>query len=112
MTQRNSSTTQSLLPAPLIKRMLIGAAIALTIMTVFLLGVKEPRPEWGKLWMIRPLVVISFAGAAGGLFFHFMTQLRSRGSWKKIITIPLSVSVYIVGLWLGTVLGLNGTLWN
>jgi hypothetical protein len=58
-------------------------------------------------------VVVTLAGAAGGAFFYFlMDRLGSRGGWKKALAITLSLLIYVVGLWMGTVLGLAGTLWN
>lgn len=110
MTQSN--TTQPIHPASLGKRMLLGAGIALTVITVFLLGVDEPKPEWGKLWMIRPLIIVPLAGAMGGAFYYFMNHLRYLGGWKKALVILLSLIGYLIVLWLGIVLGLDGTLWN
>ena len=31
---------------------------------------------------------------------------------NKVLVIVLSLFVYVVGLWLGAVLGLDGTLWD
>lgn len=96
----------------LLIRMLAGATIAFVLITVFLLQVDEPDPEWPRLWYIRPLIVVALAGAAGGLFFHLMNRFRRKGGWQKIAINILCVIVYVIGLWLGTVLGLDGTLWN
>ncbi|PEC35719.1 potassium transporter KefB, partial [Bacillus toyonensis] len=52
--------------------MLLGAGIALILILVFLLGVDNPKPEWGKLWMLKPLIVVPTAGAMGGVFYYFM----------------------------------------
>lgn len=92
--------------------MLQGAGIALVLIVFFLLSVKNPDPHWPKLWMLKPLLVVPSAGAAGGLFFYFMDQLRHQGGWLKALANILSLLVYIIGLWLGSVLGLDGTLWN
>lgn len=54
--------------------MLVGAAIALVIISVFLYGVDNAKPEWGKLWILRPLIVVPLAGSMGGLFYHMMTS--------------------------------------
>lgn len=112
MIQTSKSTTPSIHPSSLGKRMLQGAAIALILIAVFLLKAGEPDPAWGKFWMIRPLVIVPAAGAMGGVFYYFMDHLRYQGGWKKIIAIILSLIVYIIGLWMGTILGLDGTLWN
>jgi hypothetical protein len=112
MTQTNNATAQSIHPASVSKRMLQGAGIALLLIIIFLLGVKNPDPAWGKLWMIKPLVIVPLAGAMGGVFYYFMDHLRYEGGWKKLLAIFLSLIGYVIALWLGTVLGLNGTLWN
>jgi hypothetical protein len=112
MEQTNKLSNQQNHPVTLIKPLLIGAAIALFLIGFFLSGVHDPKPEWGKLWMIKPLIIVPMAGATGGAFYYFMDQVSSRGGWNKTVDILLSLIVYIIGLWLGTVLGLNGTLWN
>lgn len=112
MTQKNNLTAQPVHAAPLGKRMLLGAGIALFLITIFLLGTGEPNPQWGKLWMIRPLVIVPLAGAMGGVFYYYMNHLHFHGRWKRTLVNLLSLIVYIIALWLGTVLGLDGTLWN
>ncbi|WP_229598990.1 hypothetical protein [Runella sp. CRIBMP] len=72
MTKRNHLTTPPIHPASLVKPTLIGAGIALTVITIFLVGVREPNPAWGKLWMLRPLIIVPLAGAMGGAFVFFM----------------------------------------
>jgi len=92
--------------------MLQGAAIALVLIALFLSGVDHPNPNWPKLWMVKPLIIVPVAGALGGVFYYYMDHLRYQGGWKKTLAILFSVIGYVVILWLGTVLGLNGTLWN
>jgi hypothetical protein len=98
--------------APLGKRALQGGGIALVLMILFLLPVHDPDPEWGTFWYIRPLIVITFAGAVGGAFYYFMDTFRYEGGWKKIVANIVCLIVYIFGLWIGSVLGLDGTLWD
>ena len=95
----------------LVKPILIGAGIALLVISFFVFGVDHPRPEWGKFWQIRPLIVTPLAGAMGGAFYALMDYQSSRG-FNRTLAILLSIIVYAVGLWLGTVLGLAGTMWN
>lgn len=92
--------------------MMIGAGIALAIISLFVFGADNPNPEWGKFWMIRPLIVTPLAGATGGAFFYFMNRLRLKGELNGVLAIILSLLVYIIGLWLGIVLGLDGTMWD
>lgn len=111
MTQSNNSTSQPH-QASLIKRMLVGAGIGLILISLFLLSAGEPNPEWGKLWMIKPLIIVPLAGAMGGLCNYFIVHFHNQVGVNKVIAMILSVIVCIIGLWLGTVLGLNGTYWN
>ena len=111
MTQINTSTS-SIHQGSLVKRMLVGAGIGLLLISLFLLSAGEPNPEWGKLWMIRPLIIVPLAGAMGGLCNYFMVHFNSQVGLNKTIAVILSVIVFIIGLWLGIVLGLDGTMWN
>ncbi len=111
MTQSNNSTSQPH-QVSLVKRMLVGAGIGLLLISLFLLSAGEPNPEWGKSWMIRPLIIVPLAGAMGGLCNYFIVHFLNPGSVNKTIAIILSVIVFIMGLWLGIVLGLDGTMWN
>lgn len=114
MTQAtNYLATHPIQPAALGKRMLVGGRIGLILISIFLLGVKNPNPAWGKLWMLKPLIIVPLAGAMGGLFYYFMDYFTSnQHGWKKALVYLISVPGYIIALWLGTVLGLNGTLWH
>lgn len=112
MTQINSLTAQPIYWPLLKKRMLLGASIALIIIAIFLFGVNHPNPAWGKLWMIKPLIMVPLAGAAGGAFTYFVGYALNQTTGRKALAMILGLVGYIIALWLGTVLGLNGTLWN
>lgn len=109
MTQQNNLTVPSIHSASLGKRMWQGAGIALILLTVFLVGAGKPNPDWERLWMIKPLIIVPLAGAGGGVFYYFMDHLRYYRGWKKVLATILSWLAYIIALWLGTVLGLDGT---
>jgi hypothetical protein len=111
MTQKQDVAEQSK-QTSIGKPMLIGSGIGLILISMFVFGVDNPNPGWGKLWMIKPLIITPLAGAMGGVFFYFMNYLSSIGSINKILAIVLSAIVFIVALWFGIVLGLNGTMWN
>ena len=112
MTQQNNLIIQPINWPSLGKRMLLGASIGLAVILFFVLGVDEPNPEWGKLWMIRPLLVTPSAGAMGGAFYYFMNHITYKGSWKRVLANIVSVIVFIIGIWMGIVLGLVGTMWH
>ncbi len=108
----NFSAKSAFFSASAGKRMLVGAAIGLAVVLFFLVQTDEPNPNWSKFWMIKPLIVVPFAGAMGGLLYSLMDRLRYQGGWKKITANMGSVLVFIVGLWMGLVFGFAGTLWN
>ncbi|WP_345103017.1 hypothetical protein [Mucilaginibacter panaciglaebae] len=101
-----------LVPVTLVKRAVLGAIIGLAIILFFVLSADRPHPEWGQLWMIRPLLVVPLAGAGGGFISYLTDTLGEQGGWKKAGAIALSVIVFVIALWLGIVLGLAGTMWN
>jgi hypothetical protein len=111
MEQKSNHTTNQSNSASLSMRVLIGGGIALLLISFFLLTAGEPNPEWPTLWRIKPLIIVPLAGATGGLFFHLVNPKRFTGL-LKVLTYTLCLILYIIGLWMGTVLGLNGTYWN
>jgi len=108
---QNNSTAQPHRPGPLAVPVLLGAGIGLLMISFFVFSVDHPHPEWGKLWMIRPLIITPAAGAMGGAFYYVMDHLSNRGLNRSLAVI-LSLIVFIIGVWLGIILGLSGTLWN
>lgn len=108
----NSPNHLPIHPASAGKRILQGAAIAFILIAVFLFSAGEPDPNWPKLWMMKPLIVVPLAGALGGLFYYNMDHLRNQGGFRRVLAAIISILVYMVVLWLGTVIGLNGTMWN
>ena len=112
MTRKISLTIEQINRKSLIKRMLLGAAIGLFFISIFLYSVKKPDPNWGKFWMIRPLIIVPLAGAFGSLSFYLKDFLGSQSSWKNVLTIIFSSVAFIIVLWIGIILGLDGTLWD
>jgi hypothetical protein len=111
MTHANESTSQPS-QTSLATRMIIGGVIGVLVASYFFFSVDSPDPAWGKFWMIRPYLVMTFAGAMGGLCNHFILQYRWVAGINKPIAILISAVVAIVGMFMGIVLGLDGTLWN
>ncbi|MDO6391716.1 potassium transporter KefB [Pontibacter sp. BT731] len=112
MVQQNEYQNQPVQAAAAGRRALTGAAFGLALIALFLAGVQHPDPAWGKLWMIRPLLVVTMAGALGGFINYMLLHYHRRLGIHKGIAVVLSVLIYLVGLWLGSVLGLVGTLWD
>lgn len=75
--------------ASLGKRMLVGRAIGLTLISAFLISAGE-----------------------GGAFNYLISRQKFRSDWAKWLGMLLSLIVFIIWLWLGAVLGLDGTYWN
>lgn len=96
----------------LTKQILIGASIGLTLIMLYLSTVREVDPAWGMYWMIRPILLMTFAGAMGGLCNYVIINFRSLVGFSKPVAIILSIVVFIMGLYMGFVLGLDGSLWN
>jgi hypothetical protein len=109
MTQANNSASQPTLS--LTRRMLVGAGIGLLLISSFLIHA-EANPAWGKLWMIRPLIIVPLAGAMAGLCNYYLIHFRSLIGVSKTVAIAISVVVSIIGLWMGVVVGLDGTMWD
>lgn len=96
----------------LLRGMLPGAAIGLAGISVFLIGAGEPDPSWPRLWMVRPLVLVPFAGALGGACFAALAPCRRSGIVWRILAWPVSIIGFVIALWLGAVLGMDGTYWD
>ena len=110
MTQASNTASQP--QASLGKRMLIGTGIGLAVISFFLITSGGGDPAWGRFWMIRPLIVTPFAGAMGGLCNYIIFKYREQFGVNKVLATILSVLVFIAGLWMGIVLGLDGTMWD
>ena len=112
MIQQDKPQNRPIHAAPVGKRMLQGAGVGLILILVFLLSAGEPDPGWPRFWMFKPLLIVSLAGALGGLSYYNLDHLRAQGGWRMAGANIGSLLVYIVVLWLGAVLGLNGTMWD
>lgn len=112
MVQPQHQQTHLSPPDPLAPAMLLGAGFAFLAISFFVFGVDNTPPEWGRFWMIRPLIITPLAGATGGAVYHFLDRLRAKGNINGNLALILSLIIYVVGLWMGIVLGLAGTMWD
>jgi cytochrome bd-type quinol oxidase subunit 2 len=110
MTHTNDSAAQRQLS--LTKRIIVGYGIGLLVICFFILSADKPDPAWGKFWVIRPLIITPLAGAMGGLCNYILVSYRDRIGLNKMIAVILSVIIFIIGLFMGIVLGLDGTMWD
>lgn len=90
----------------------LGYALALAFIAFIILSVNEPKPEWGKYWFIRPLILTPIFGAIGGASNYMINIYSVENRIIKFLRILLSILVFIFFIWIGTILGLDGTLWN
>lgn len=112
MVHTHNSQKQISPPDPIAPAMLLGAGFALFAISFFVFGVDNPPAEWGEFWRIRPLIITPLAGATGGAVYHILDRLRAKGNISGNFAVILSLIIYVVGLWMGIVLGLAGTMWN
>lgn len=95
-----------------LKRMAFGALIGFVAISLLVFGVDDPDPSWPANWKVKPLVVTPLVTAFGMLSFYLKDIVGVKGDWPKIFLFFASAILFLISLWLGTVLGLNGTLWN
>ncbi len=112
MTAQNELQPQPIHTASVGKRMLQGGAIALTVIVLFLVSAGEGNPAWPKLWLVKPLFITPLSGAMGGVYYYFMDHLRSEGGITKVVAHIMSLIGYLIVLFMGIVLGLDGTYWD
>jgi peptidoglycan biosynthesis protein MviN/MurJ (putative lipid II flippase) len=94
------------------KRMIQGAIAGLVLILFFLLSGNKPHPDWKATWWLKPLFIVPFAGAMGGVWFHILSSLQTDKGLKKILLYVLGFIGVLVALWMGMVVGLDGTFWN
>lgn len=112
MENTNKLTAKPINKSLLVKLVIPGAVIGLIVALMFIRSAGEGDPNWPTNWMVRPLIILTLAGATGGAFSYYFIQLTPQGGWRRVLAIILSLIVCLVGLWMGIVLGFDGTLWD
>jgi hypothetical protein len=89
-----------------------GALTGLILILAFTGNVTDPDPAWGVYWKVRPLIVTPLVGAVGAGIAYYTYWLLQKFHWSRVLTLIVCAFGFIVSIWLGIVLGLDGTLWN
>ena len=112
MTEQNQ-TMGTINKLSLAKAVIAGAIAGLLVISLFIFRLEGPAPEeWGKLWRLKPLLLTPLICAFGGACCYFVMHLSARGVIPKALAVILCVLGSIFTIWMGIVLGLNGTMWN
>lgn len=103
---------RNLKPRPVLMRMFTGAMLGLAVISLLIFPISDPDPAWGEYWRIRPLIITPLIAAFGFLSFYLKDYLKPQSDAGKIVVFLISVLAFMVALWMGTILGLDGTLWD
>jgi hypothetical protein len=106
------STIAQIPSKSLIKTMLLGATIGLILISLLVFSVKHPNPDWGKWWFIRPLIITPLVASLGSLSFYLKYFIQPQSILMRVFIMLLSTIAFIFTLWVGIILGLDGTLWD
>lgn len=112
MELKDKRTPTTLNPGSVGRKLLTGAIIGLVVISLFVFSVNDPDPAWGNYWRVRPLIITPIIAAFGMLAFLLKDLVGPKRPVMRLVIFLLSLFGFIVALWLGIVLGLDGTLWN
>ncbi len=109
---RTKDFLKQLSPLSVIARMAIGALLGFALISLFIFPIKDPDPAWGSYWRVRPLIITPLVAAFGFLSFYLKEYILPKTDAGKIVVFLISTVAFLVALWMGIILGLDGTLWN
>ncbi|MFS0490962.1 potassium transporter KefB [Leadbetterella byssophila] len=81
-----------------------GYIIGMVVISLFVMD--AGNPEWGAYWRVKPLIVTPLISACGAGLAYLVAWRRN--FWALL----LGGFIFMMFIWLGIVLGLNGTLWD
>jgi hypothetical protein len=76
MTHTETLTNKTFFTPDWRKHLLIGAGIALLIVSFFVIGAGKGKPAWGDYWRIKPLLLSPILGGITGLCYNATAPLR------------------------------------
>lgn len=98
--------------AVLLKTAAGGWVIGLGIISLFVFGFQNPDPEWGSYWRIRPLLLTPLIAGTGAVFAGLLFKMGQGSAGRKILFTLLAAGAFLFSVWIGIILGLDGTLWD
>lgn len=96
----------------ILQNMIFGFVIGLIMICAMVFSVNDPDPAWGVYWKIRPMIVTPVITAFGACSFFLKNIVHPKEASMKLLIFILSLLGFIMSFWIGTILGLDGTLWN
>lgn len=100
------------LKAGLLKTAAGGWVTGLGLISLFVFGVNDPDPEWGSFWRVRPLLLTPVIAGIGAVFAYLLYSRSGGSTWNKALFTVLAAGAFLFCLWIGIILGLDGTLWD
>lgn len=89
-----------------------GWLAGLGLISLFVFGVNDPDPEWGSYWRVRPLLLTPVVAGMGAVFAYLLFNRNPGSAFHKVVLTVLAVGAFLFSLWIGIILGLDGTLWD
>jgi len=96
----------------LLLRLLFGAVLGFILISFFVFGVDNPNPDWGDNWKIKPLIITPLVVAFGTLALYLKYIIQFQTKIMNDMVYLFSIILFIISIWMGIILGLNGTMWN
>lgn len=85
-----------------------GWLTGLCLIALFVFSVQDPDSEWGNYWRVRPLLLTPLVAGMGAMAAYFIYR---KGAGRILFTV-LAAGAFLFSLWIGIILGLDGTLWD
>ena len=96
----------------IITEMLTGAVLGFIVISFFVFGVDNPNPAWDENWRVRPLIIAPLVGGLATLALLLKYFVRFDTKILNDLLILFSFVLAFIGLWIGIILGLDGTMWD
>lgn len=109
---KNQLSTIQISSGSIIRAGLAGGLTGLLLISLLIFPLDHPRPEWGEFWRVRPLLLTPLVTALGAIAAYLVLKVGTHLGINGSLCIIIALLGFIFSLWIGTILGLAGTLWN